>query len=140
MNIGFTGTQKGMTSQQYTKFVELINSLGSIDEFHSGCCIGADTQADTYIWSHHPKIFRVLHPPIISTKTFINSQGNYTILPSKPYLERNRAIVDNTKLLIATPSTSKELIRSGTWSTIRYARKLKREIYIIDPPGSILRC
>ena len=47
--------------------------------------------------------------------------------PQKPYLERNRNIVDNTTMLVAFPNNNKELLKSGTWSTIRYAKKRNKK-------------
>ena len=41
-------------------------------------------------------------------------------------------------MLIAFPSTQFEIQRSGTWQTIRYARKLKKKILIIYPNGEQL--
>jgi len=53
-------------------------------------------------------------------------------MPEKTYLERNLDIVKNSSLLIACPiNKNKEELRSGTWSTIRKARKHKLTIYIL---------
>jgi hypothetical protein len=56
-----------------------------------------------------------------------------TVYPEKEYIERNHNIVDNTDMLIAFPSTKTEILKSGTWATIRYARKKGKKIIIIDP-------
>ena len=56
----------------------------------------------------------------------------------KDYLERNHDIVDETDMLIATPGEEQEVQRSGTWATIRYARKQKRTILTIYPSGRAL--
>jgi hypothetical protein len=60
-------------------------------------------------------------------------QGDVVLTP-RPYLVRNRHIVDASSVLIATPKGDEEL-RSGTWSTVRYARKIRRDftIKIIAP-------
>jgi hypothetical protein len=57
---------------------------------------------------------------------------------AKPYLSRNKDIVLETELLIATPGEEEEQIRSGTWSTVRYARSLKRMINIVLPDGRVI--
>jgi hypothetical protein len=54
-------------------------------------------------------------------------------MPVEPYLERNKRIVDNVTLLIATPKEFHHTLRSGTWSTIRYAWKKKIDVVIIPP-------
>lgn len=50
-------------------------------------------------------------------------------------LARNRDIVDETEILIACPGHMHEELRSGTWSTIRYAVKIQRPHIIIWPDG-----
>jgi hypothetical protein len=40
--------------------------------------------------------------------------------------------------LIATPSTDDEQLRSGTWATVRYARKAKKRIKLIFPNEKIM--
>jgi hypothetical protein len=55
----------------------------------------------------------------------------------KPYRVRNRDIVRDTETLIATPSEPVELLRSGTWSTVRFARKLGRAVWVILPNGNL---
>ena len=46
-------------------------------------------------------------------------------------------IVDESDFLIGTPKGFCEELRSGTWSTIRYARKKGMEITIVYPDGSV---
>ena len=53
------------------------------------------------------------------------------ILKPKKYLDRNKSIVDKTDILIAFPSTNEEVIRSGTWSTIRYAKNKGKKILLL---------
>jgi len=55
----------------------------------------------------------------------------------KPYLERNHNIVDESELLIACPKSKEEELRSGTWATVRYARKKGVRIILIYPDGSV---
>ena len=69
------------------------------------------------------------------TGTYCKTTEVYMRKP-KPYLERNKDIVDETGLLIATPK-GEEIVRSGTWSTIRYARKNHKKIIIIMPNGNL---
>jgi len=52
-----------------------------------------------------------------------------------PYLSRNRAIVDETEMLIATPAEFTEQQRSGTWSTVRYARACGKKVAYSDEAG-----
>jgi hypothetical protein len=53
-------------------------------------------------------------------------------MDEKPYLERNLNIIKYSFVLIACPiDKNKEEFRSGTWSTIRQAKKLNKLIYIL---------
>jgi hypothetical protein len=45
--------------------------------------------------------------------------------------------VDASQLLVAAPSGTTELRRSGEWATIRYARKLGRAIWLVFPDGTV---
>jgi hypothetical protein len=143
--IGFTGTQRGVTDAQFDWLrAQLASRQGwpfTADEnepavLHHGDCIGAD-----YI-AHHLAIelgYRVvIHPPNIITKRAccgtsreIND-GLVTILPLKPYLERNRDIVEACDVLLALPD-GPERQRSGTWSTVRLARRLGKEVSLREP-------
>lgn len=132
--IGFTGTQQGMTKAQSVTLHSLLSALQPT-EFHHGDCIGADAEAHQISTILKiPKI--VIHPPIISTKRANCSSPH--ILPVKDYLLRNRDIVDATDILIATPKEATNQLRSGTWSTYRYANKLNRPTILVYPDGSIL--
>ncbi len=64
------------------------------------------------------------------------SKGDETRKP-KPYLKRNHDIVDESDILIGFPSSEEERLRSGTWATVRYARKTGKRIYIIFPDGKV---
>lgn len=133
MKVGFTGTQSGMTGEQ-KKEVNRLMLLLSPSEFHHGDCIGSDEEAHRIAYRLSRPIY--IHPPKISTKrAFTNGFISY---PPKPYLERNHDIVDNVYILIACPK-EKEILRSGTWATIRYAILRKIKTIIIYPNGIIER-
>lgn len=53
-------------------------------------------------------------------------------MDEKPYLQRNLDIIKNSSILIACPvNKNKEELRSGTWSTIRRAKKEKIQVIIL---------
>lgn len=136
--IGFTGTQQGMTDIQEGRLRGYISGVMSdlcidIKEFHHGDCIGSDTQAHYLVREHDPNILVFIHPPINKTKAS-NLAGDVVLKP-KDYIARNHDIVDAVELLIATPNEEEEQLRSGTWATIRYARKQHKPILIIMPNG-----
>ncbi len=131
IKVGFTGTRHGMSDEQFKEFENLIKSK-EISEFHHGMCVGADKQAHDFIKSLKLKI--VGHPPKYSK--FVAGCCCDIVKESHDYLQRNKNIVDETDILIATPDV-KEKIRSGTWSTVRYARKQNKKIYIIHKNGRV---
>lgn len=46
------------------------------------------------------------------------------------YMVRNDAIVAHSDVLLAFPQTCTEVLRSGTWATIRRARKAGVEVHL----------
>lgn len=136
MRIGFTGTSDGMTRIQAEVFSRTLLDLNPT-EFHHGDCVGADTQAHDRA-SSISSIKIVLHPPINpQARSFCKLRPTDESFVRKEYLVRNRDIVDCTECLLATPGQMTEILRSGTWSTVRYARKQKKMLIIIFPDGTV---
>lgn len=128
---GFTGTRYGMTTAQRGALMVFLS--GGSGEFHHGDCMGADAEAHDIAYDLGYVI--VGHPP--STGGWRAGKNCTVLLPEKPYLARNRDIVDATIALIAAPQLSDEQSRGGTWSTVRYARKRGKPVVIIHPDGII---
>lgn len=134
ITIGFTGTSKGLTESQLS---ELKNVLFEhpYDRivFRHGDCIGADEQAHQAAREAGCAMI-VIHPP--SNPEFRAFCTGDEWEEEKPYLERNHDIVDNSDILIACPGEHNEVMRSGTWATIRYARSMETDqIVILKPSG-----
>jgi hypothetical protein len=133
MKIGFTGTQAGMTDVQWKKLNDLLEKCVSPSaEFHHGDCIGADAEATISAKELDYRI--VMHPPIERSKRAFTEADDSR--PPRPYLKRNRDIVDECEHLFACPKGKTEELRSGTWATIRYAKKTKKPVTIIYPDGT----
>ena len=132
--VGFTGTQKGMTEVQGRGVLRLLKQL-SPTSFHHGDCIGADADAhDLAVCLNIPII---IHPPTKSSKrAFCHKRSSLveiSVLDEFDYLARNKHIVNDCLVLIAAPKGMEEELRSGTWSTVRYARKHKKVVLIVWP-------
>ena len=123
-----------MSARQRTFIVSLCSRL-STAELHHGDCIGAD--ADMHDLAKEFGFCIILHPPIKSAKRAFCKGADEEREP-KEYIPRDHDIVDETEFLIATPNGTSEILRSGTWATIRYARKLGRRILIVYPDGSFV--
>jgi hypothetical protein len=135
IHIGFTGTQTGMTSQQKDSLAFLLEEIqkewktrASAQFFHHGDCIGADAEAHEIAGRSGFRI--IIHPPSNPQKRAwcSSDEDRRRVLP---YLDRNRAIVDESILLIAAPKENQEILRSGTWSTVRWARKCSRTVQVL---------
>lgn len=136
MKYGFSGTRFGMNEAQRKGFTEFLE-LYPPTEFHHGCCVGADANAVECVRRTLHGVIVVGHPcnwPPLQDKEAIATSDQ--MRPCRKPLERNRLIVDETEALVACPKGPEEL-RSGTWSTIRYARKIGRPILIIWPNGDV---
>lgn len=132
MKVGFTGSRHGMTykqKQEFSAFLEYNRS--KITQLHMGHAQGADTDASILVRKLLPKVKIVSHPP---KDTRLESDFEADIvLPRKDYLVRNQDIVDICDILVATPETSEEQLRSGTWATIRRAKKANKQVLILNP-------
>ena len=131
MKISFTGTRMGMTNEQKHKFENLITNLSGTTLIH-GDCIGADTDAHNIA----DKMGLINHiRPCTITQCRAHCKGKILAHPKNP-LVRNKDIVNDGEILIATPETMEETKRGGTWHTIRYARNNNKPYIIIWPDGT----
>lgn len=136
VKIGFTGTRRDQTKIQRDILTQHFAEYRGVGELHHGCCVDSD--------EHAHKIARALefricaHPPDnpIHVAEWTIRDADF-VYPAKPYLRRNGNIVGRTSMLFATPKGFEEVLRSGTWSTIRIARKQNKPITIIFPDGSV---
>lgn len=138
IKIGFTGTRHGMTQAQRAAVYEFLYTREG-GEFHHGDCIGADAEAHDVaaMAGFDPNDGGiVVHPPTDPKARAFKTCS--IVLDPLPYLVRNRAIVDETSWLIATPAEAVEQARGGTWYTVRYARSLKKNLRIFLPDGTAL--
>lgn len=135
--LAFTGTSEGMTTAQFQTFKRVLASLqpeaGAGWVFHGGC-VGADAQchraASLLGWATDVSPGHIPNMRDVCPGATVIRQPRHT-------LERNKFIAANGEVLVATPKTPHEEQRSGTWMTVRHARKLKKTILIIWPDGSV---
>jgi len=108
---------------------ELLRYAAVIDCFVHGDCVGADAEAHE-IASVLLGPNRIhIRPPSDSThRAWCAAAIEF---PTEPYLKRDHKIVETTQVLIAAPK-GPEILRSGTWATVRHARKLGRIILLLE--------
>lgn len=124
MIVGFTGTRGEITTPQKHWVAMMLVRLKAT-ELHHGDCIGSDAIAHELAVSLGLAV--VIHPPL-DPKARAYCQSDI-VLPPRPYLVRNHDIVKACDVLLATPAGG-ERLRSGTWATIRYARKVHLRHYV----------
>ena len=143
MKIGFTGTRSGMSDKQKKEVRRLLANILSTDEvilIHGGC-VGADTDFHNIAREFGDSFYiRVFPGHFKNDPKNTKYKGNYEdadeIKESQTHFKRNRDIVDNCDLLIATPFHSNqidfiEFKKGGTKYTVDYAIKINRPIEII---------
>lgn len=132
--LGFSGTKKGMNEHQLHY---VLKQLRRAEVLHHGDCVGADAQADSLCGSFGIK--RYAWPGLDAfgkspSRAFCAAEY---IMDPAPYYARNRTIVlHGVDGLIAAPEGPEDSFpRSGTWFTVRQARRYKRKLYIVLPSG-----
>jgi hypothetical protein len=135
IDLGFTGTQEGMTGSQRKVVAQLLTQFTPVMARH-GDCIGADTDFHELVTEIRGRICRIkTYPPIDTTlRAYCKADEEHEPLP---YLIRDDLIARDCQVLLATPKGFKEQRRSGTWATIRYGYKHGKEVIIVYPDGSI---
>lgn len=135
MNYAFTGTRAGVSPEQHKALSDLVLSvLYDIDEVRHGGAKGADSQFHS-ICVHHGIESRIhVYPSNLNGARAVLDGTGWTIHPAADPISRNHLIVALSDHLIAAPE-GPEKVRSGTWSTIRYARRVRRPVTIVWPDG-----
>lgn len=138
MILSFTGTRRAPLPevQQRALVAHLIRDLpilvlhggapGSDEMFHDllrelapGAIIEVyPASGDRYRYWYRRRVTSGLHHPL-------------------PPLTRNRIIARRCDRLLACPAQVEEIIRSGTWYTVRQARLFSKPITLILPDGSV---
>ncbi len=136
--IGFTGTRVGMTHLQKVTVRTILNTIPPNGVVH-GDCVGADAEFHDIIESLNEtravSIHITLRPSTLHD-TRAHCLADYEYYAEKPLI-RNKYIVSDSDILIAAPKEFHEIQRSGTWATIRHARKCDKKIFIVYPDGTV---
>jgi hypothetical protein len=128
MKIGVTGTREGMNDSQRSQIISFLEKhKGS--ELHHGDCRGVDVQVAAIAKELGYKI--VCHPPKLTEQ-----QGHFggdEIREPAGYLQRDRAIVDETEILLVVPLQNERQDKGGTWYTYDYALKTGKTVHMCYP-------
>lgn len=126
-NVGISGTRHGANATQLYEIKTLLMDFKEqgAKNFRHGDCIGVDVEAADI--ARKLGYFIIIHPgPFgVGSKTDI-------ILGRLPFLDRNKIIVDMSDVMLIVPYTNKEILRSGTWATYRYAQKKSVPVRMVE--------
>lgn len=136
--VGITGTQRGLSMAQKSQLYRLLRSV--YDKYspngevwlHHGDCVGVDAEAHEIASKIGYRI--CLHPPS-NIKKRACVKGADRVERPQIYSIRNHDIVRESDYLIGVPYNDYEIVRSGTWATIRYARQRRVPYTVIYPNG-----
>lgn len=143
--IGFTGTQHGMTTNQRESVEALMTAFARAIEIggqdvetipvHHGLCVGADEQLNEIAFRLR---FRTVGheasdvPGRKVARVEVDDRAD-----PRPAMERN-TLIASMPIVVAAPFTYMEVRRSGTWATVRRARKSTvTRLWIVDPDGRV---
>jgi hypothetical protein len=145
MILGFTGTRGIVTGPQlrwlYDFLDDDINSEErEIEAVHHGACIGADMEMHMACLERGIPLF--VHPPtktnFLAVECLTPIKNLVTVLPAKPYLNRDRDIVGAASALVALPGKA-EAEGGGTWYTVNFAARMSKPAIIVHPDGNVER-
>lgn len=136
--ITITGTRytTGLSSVQQQNFERNLHTLldtGYTYLQHGDAC-GADSFAHDVALSLGFQI--VIHPPSNSKHRAFCTGG--IVRPVESYQVRNLNMVSSCDMVLALPNTNTEVLRSGTWQTVRMARQKELPIVIFFPDGRVV--
>lgn len=134
----FTGTSNPGGSA-YKTVEHFIRQLTNVTQINTGAAVGVDTYAYEYAVKHFPRARHCLYVPAGSfhnlevVRTAKEAEHEVYLIEGG-YMARNDALVANADILIAFPQGPQEVLRSGTWATVR--RAIKKGIPVqVHPVG-----
>lgn len=133
MIVAVTGPVKPRAGMSIARFA-VARELGElpwdeITEFRTGAAYGIDSAAYWCALAVAPE--HVKHTVMVPQGKWYNQdlvlyakqEGHNIVGVPGGYLKRDDALVEGADLLLAFPQSGDEVLRSGTWATIRRARK-----------------
>jgi predicted Rossmann fold nucleotide-binding protein DprA/Smf involved in DNA uptake len=153
----FTGPEV-ISQGGYNLIRTVVEQLTEVDEFISGCANGVDTLTAMLAHLYHNKKNTLVVPRgrhneelvyyfVCKQELLQDASTNVILMPegpksTNPHIFRDEHMVwlasDNLEenYVVAFPPSAKEQQRSGTWTTIRRARRVGLSIYIFPLDGS----
>lgn len=135
--MGFTGTRSVPFDRVADVLAFLTRESHEFDEFTTGACTGFDAIAAHYLIDQNPNALHRLVVPANRSQVdgeiierFRRLEDDRHVIEYMPegtsYRERNERILDHSDALLAVadhPEIHSKSVRSGTWMTVRIARR-----------------
>lgn len=132
-SLGFTGTRRRITAFQRALLLSLLTGARPLNAHYGDCRTGAD--CELFTMCRALRIWVISHPSDMDHMRGFAPAGE--IREPKPPLERNRDIVAESDYLVALPFQEAEILRSGTWATVRHARGEGKTVVLLYPSGRV---
>lgn len=138
-DVGFTGTQDGMSTEQQIEIHMLLGDLQAYARASTGLhgmCVGADAQFHELAKALG---YRIVGYPGLNRLGEVEKRATMVCdVERRPqfFLDRNYDMTLESHVMLATPKQMQEVKRSGTWMTIRAAKRLDRPTVVVYPDGS----
>lgn len=142
-----TGSRTGATIKQSRWLFKTLRDNG-FHTIHHGACVGVDRLAHQQaMWLginlvvHPPLADKHLAPECLQRKAYpvpgSSRRAHVVVLSPKPYLDRDRDMVNAAQELLALPKGMPEP-HSGTWFTVKYAVSKHIPVRVCMPDGHVL--
>jgi hypothetical protein len=147
--LAFTGTRRGLTPAQLAALRVVLAEIRFHNSVvHNGAAEGADEEMldllaeglagrpTVHLWPCNRERQQWAFEWALAFSKALHPSAR--VHPTAPPLERNRRMVAAASVVVACPD-GPERLRSGTWSTVRAARRRGREVVLVWPDGSVTR-
>jgi hypothetical protein len=135
--VAFTGPRRISRVEAYAVRCA-VERIAPADVYISGAAFGADTAAGLAAMEFHPEAEHRVYIPVARHNTDVVAamRRRGAVIVQVPaagsvaasYLERDDWMVAECTALAGFPYTLEEELRSGTWATIRRARRARRGV------------
>lgn len=139
MRYSVTGTLDCFSTDHVAIIEQALGCLTHVERFSTGGAFGVDSVAARLAAQLHPRALHELYYPYGEwwNEDLLSDRYWWTkVAVHGGYMVRNDALVAACDVLLAFPKTSEEEQRSGTWATIRRARKAEKPVWMYPLDGS----
>lgn len=140
----FTGTRAGMSLGQRKEIRQMMTGsalmeMRRLSRILHGGCIGADVEFHAILAAMHLLSRVEVYPSNMPDMVAALADDDLIaeVHPPMDPIERNKLMVMRAHSLLAAPREFREVVRgSGTWATVRAARRKGIPVLIVYPDGT----